>query len=96
MTCLIVDSSERGHGIGRALLDACAVHLRAAGAARIWLVTTNDNLVALRLYQRAGYRLVELRPGAVDDYRRGLKPSIGEIGDHGIPIRDELELEVRL
>ena len=96
VTCLVVDSSQRQRGIGRALLDAATAALHADGVHRVWLVTTNDNLVALRLYQRAGFRLTALVPGAIDEARRTLKPSIGEIGQHGIPIRDELELSREL
>jgi hypothetical protein len=62
----------------------------------VWLVTTNDNLVALRFYQRRGFRLSALRPGAVDEARRRLKPAIPDAGAFGIPLRDELELELRL
>ena len=69
---------------------------RAAGCARLWLVTTNDNLDALGFYQRRGLRLSRSAPGAVDDARRTLKPEIPETGDGDIPIRDELELEMRL
>jgi hypothetical protein len=58
-------------------------------------VTTNDNLGALRFYQRRGLRLVALHVGAVAESRR-LKPSIPEVGHDGIPIRDELELELEL
>ena len=59
-------------------------------------MTTNDNLDALRFYQRRGFRLVALRPGAVDESRVSLKPQIGVSGDFEIPLRDELELELRL
>ena len=31
--------------------------------------------------------------GAVDDSRARLKPEISGLGEHGIPLRDELELE---
>ena len=93
---LAVSSAARGRGVGRALLDAAAVGLRDAGVARVWLVTTNDNLTALALYQKAGYRLVALRTGAIDALRQTIKPSIGEVGEHGIAIRDELELELDL
>ena len=93
---LAVSSAARGRGVGRALLDAAAAALRDAGVARAWLVTTNDNLTALALYQKAGYRLAALRTGAIDALRRTIKPSIGELGEHGIPIRDELELELEL
>jgi hypothetical protein len=54
-------------------------------------VATNDNVEALRFYQRKGFRLRALRAGAVDEARRSLKPTIPETND-GICIRDELEL----
>jgi ribosomal protein S18 acetylase RimI-like enzyme len=82
----------RGVGAGAALVEAVALAARAAGAERLIVMTTNDNLTALRLYQRAGFRLAALRPGAVDEARRR-KPSISHIGEHGIPLRDELDLE---
>ena len=89
---LAVAAEEQGHGVGRALLAAAEETLRGAGVRRAWLVTTNDNLAALALYQKAGWRLEQLRAGAIDELRRGVKPSIPEVGEHGIPIRDELEL----
>ena len=61
---------------------------------RIWLITTNDNTDALRFYQRRGLRLARLHRGAADRSRATLKPTIPEIGDHGIPLHDELELEL--
>jgi GNAT superfamily N-acetyltransferase len=93
---LAVVEDRRAQGVGRALLDAAVAALAAAGVRRAWLVTTNDNLRALALYQKAGWRLAELRPGAVDAMRRTVKPSIPEAGEHGIPIRDELELVKQL
>jgi ribosomal protein S18 acetylase RimI-like enzyme len=78
----------RGAGGGTALVRALAARIPDRP---IWLVTTNDNLDALRFYQREGYRLRTLRAGAVDEARRTLKPEI----PLGIPLRDELEL-VRL
>jgi hypothetical protein len=81
--------------VGSALLDAAAATARAEGCARLRLITTNDNLDALRFYQRRGFRLVALRPGAVD-VARVLKPQIPRTGDFGIAVRDELELEREL
>jgi N-acetylglutamate synthase-like GNAT family acetyltransferase len=83
-------------GIGTAMLAVFVATARAAGARRLWVVTTNDNLDALRFYQRRGFGIVAVHPGAVDAARRTLKPSIAAIGDHGIPLRDELVLERRL
>jgi ribosomal protein S18 acetylase RimI-like enzyme len=59
------------------------------------VLTTNDNVDALRFYQRRGFRLVELRPGAVDAAREVLKPEIPRAGAYGVPLRDELVLEMR-
>jgi len=83
-------------GAGTALLEAAQRAARSAGCARLWLITTNDNLPALGFYQRRGLRLSAVRPGAVDEARRTLKPQIPETGEGNIPIRDEFELEVRL
>jgi len=92
--CEIVtlDALTQGAGIGTALVEAVADAARAAGCRRLWLVTTNDNLDALRFYLRRGFRLVAVHPGAVDRARL-LKPSIPAVGDYGIPMHDELELE---
>jgi GNAT superfamily N-acetyltransferase len=90
-----IDALRPGAGVGRSLLAAVAAAARAAGCGRLLVMTTNDNLVALRFYQRAGFRLLELRPGAVGEARR-LKPSIPLLGAEGIPIRDEIDLVLEL
>lgn len=91
LAVLAVSSGHRRQGIGGALVESVVSAVTEAGAGELWLVTTNDNLDALRLYQRRGFRLSELRPGAVD-VSRTLKPSIPLVGRHGIPLRDELVL----
>jgi ribosomal protein S18 acetylase RimI-like enzyme len=96
ITCLAITPEAHGRGVGRALLEAAHATLRAHPVDRAWLVTTNDNLAALALYQKEGYRLSALRPGAVDHTRRRFKPSIPEVAPNGIPIRDELELTKEL
>jgi ribosomal protein S18 acetylase RimI-like enzyme len=93
---LAVSTEARGQGVGRLLMDGAAAALRESGVRRSWLVTTNDNLAALALYQKAGWRLAALRPGAIDEVRRTIKPAIPDVGEHGIPLRDELELELEL
>jgi GNAT superfamily N-acetyltransferase len=90
-----IDAFPRGTGIGTALMDAAVAEARARGFRRVTLMTTNDNVDALRFYQRRGFRLVALRPGGVAA-SRALKPEIPVTGAHGIPVRDELELEREL
>jgi len=88
-----IAAANSGNGVGTALLAAVVAEARAAGSSRIWLVTTNDNLNALRFYQRRGLRIVGVDPGAVDRARQ-MKPSIPTVAENGIPIRDEIRLEL--
>jgi GNAT superfamily N-acetyltransferase len=85
---------EPGRGIGSALIEAMLEAVRRHETQRVWVMTTNDNLVALRLYQRRGFRIIAVRPGAVDRARATLKPGIPEVAANGIPIRHEIELEI--
>lgn len=91
---IVTINAFTGGGVGAALIEALVADVRGS-AARIRVTTTNDNTRALRFYQRAGFRLTALRPGAVDESRK-IKPQIPELGHDGIPIRDELELEMEL
>jgi GNAT superfamily N-acetyltransferase len=90
-----IDALTEGRGVGTALLCAAVEEARAHGCRRLWLITTNDNLPALAFYVRFGLRLVAVRLDALER-SRALKPEIPATGQHGIPIRDELELELEL
>ena len=81
---------------GSALVEALERLAGEQGWQRLWVLTTNDNVDALRFYQRRGFRLVDLHPGAVDAARDELKPEIPRAGAYGIPLRDELVLEMVL
>jgi GNAT superfamily N-acetyltransferase len=93
--CEIVslDSLRPGIGIGSALIQAVKAAAWKAGCRRLWLTTTNDNLNALRFYQKRGFRLVKIHRDAVERARE-LKPIPATSAD-GISIRDEIELELR-
>lgn len=95
--CEIVslDSQCEGQGIGTRLIEEVASEARRAGCTRLYLSTTNDNLEALKFYQKRGFVLAAIRPGAVDEARK-IKPTISLIGSHGIRLRDEIALEMTL
>ncbi|MQY34471.1 hypothetical protein SRB17_24400 [Streptomyces sp. RB17] len=65
--CEIVtlDSVRQGVGAGTALVDAVVRAARTAGSGRLWPVTTNDTVRALRCYQRYGVDLVAVHRDAV-------------------------------
>jgi GNAT superfamily N-acetyltransferase len=87
-----LDALSLRRGIGTALVEALAALLHDSGHATLRVTTTNDNLDALRFYQRRGFAIVAVRRGAVDEARK-LKPTIPVLGAYRIPLHDELELE---
>ena len=89
---ITLNSFIENQGIGSDLLDKIESFSSSIGCKRIWLITTNDNLNAIRFYQKNGYKLSAFYRNAVEKARQ-LKPEIPSIGLNGIPIRDEIELE---
>jgi ribosomal protein S18 acetylase RimI-like enzyme len=95
--CEIVslDSLCENEGVGTALISAVTEEARGLQCRRVHLTTTNDNLRALGFYQKRGFHLSALRVDAVAEARK-IKPVIPLIGENGIPLRDEIELEMTL
>lgn len=92
---VLLDSWRTGQGIGTALLHAARDLARQRGCTRLFLVTTNDNQPAQAFYQKRGFHQAAVYPNAME-MARILKPEIPEIGLNGIPITDEIELEMAL
>ena len=92
---LTLASLEERQGVGSALIDAVEIIASEQGCRMLSVTTTNDNLHALGFYQRRDFHLAALYPGIVNASRR-VKPTIPEIGDNNIPIRDELHLKINI
>ena len=92
---LTIDSTLEGQQIGTSLMLMAIDEARKEGVRRVWLTANNDNVRMIGFSQRLGFRLVEVRPGAVDQARK-IKPQIPEVGWKGIPIHDEVVLELRV
>jgi N-acetylglutamate synthase-like GNAT family acetyltransferase len=82
-------------GIGSALIDAVKNIAVKKGCQRLWLITTNDNTKALRFWQKRSFKISAIHVNAIERSRK-IKPEIPLTGNDGIPIRDEIELEMRL
>ena len=95
MEILSLDSLHEHRGIGTALLDQVIGTAKEIGAERIKLITTNDNLPALRFYQKRGFDMVRIYRNALEQARK-IKPEIPLIGMDGIPLKHEIELEMLL
>lgn len=89
---ITLNSLKEKIGIGTALIQAVCNIASLNHCSKVWLMTTNDNLNAIRFYQKHGFRLSAIHPGAVLEARK-LKPSIPLMGEDGIPILDEIEME---
>jgi len=81
----------QGRGAARGLIAAVTKMTRAEGAGRIIITTTNDDLPALALYQRLGFVITQVLVGKMLEHHGGVKP-----GFAGIPVRDEIQMELRL
>lgn len=90
-----LDSIEESRGIGTKLVQEVEKVALKKGCKQVILITTNDNLNALKFYQKRGYHLTKVLPNAVEKART-YKPEIPLIGYDGIPIRDEIKLQKTL
>jgi len=90
-----IDSLKPNKGIGGMLVKEVISFAKSKNLKRVWLITANDNLNALKFYQKKGFHLVKIYPNAIAESRK-IKPQIPEIGENGIPLRDEIELEIVL
>jgi ribosomal protein S18 acetylase RimI-like enzyme len=89
---VLIESFEENKGIGSLLLKEIENVAVESCIKRLWLVTTNDNINAIRFYLKEGYVFRRIERNAIDEYRKK-KPGIPIIGNYGIPIIDELEFE---
>lgn len=90
-----LDSLLENQGIGGKLVETVICEARERGVSKIVLITTNDNINAMKFYQKRGFDMAHLFRNAMDVSRK-LKPEIPLIGENSIPLRHEIEFELFL
>jgi N-acetylglutamate synthase-like GNAT family acetyltransferase len=64
-----VNAVKPGVGAGRAMLEGLRRRAEAAGASRVWLITTDANDGAIGFYEHLGMRRVRLHRRFIDVVR---------------------------
>jgi len=90
---MAIESVTPNNGVGSALINAVAVRAKNENCKRVYVNTSNDNTHALRFYQRSGFMMCAVKWNEFD-YLRTIKPTIPLVGDDGIPLKHEIELEL--
>lgn len=93
---ITLNSIVRKKGIGTALIKRLKKEAKKLNCKRLWLTVTNDNVDAMRFYQKRGFYMKAVYPNAITFARNKLKPEIPMIGEYGILMRDEIEMEIPL
>jgi ribosomal protein S18 acetylase RimI-like enzyme len=92
---VVLEVFDKFKGLGTALINQLRDIAKKNNCTKLHLMTTNDNMDALRFYQRRGFHICGIHINSIEISRR-MKPAIGMTGDHGIPLRDEIDLEMLL
>lgn len=90
-----LDSLQENQGIGSKLVDAVIHEAKDRKLQKVVLITTNDNINAIRFYQKRGFDMARLFHNALDISKK-IKPEIPLIGENSIPLRHEIEFELSI
>jgi len=90
-----INSTLTARGIGSMMLRSLEDEAAQQGCKRIWAITTNDNLLAFRFYQKRGYVMKAVHENSLEKLRQS-KPSIPLVGFDGMMMLSEVEMEKRL
>ena len=92
---ITLNSLIREKGIGTSLVEAVKETAERNTCKSISVTTTNDNREAIDFYKKRGFEISAIHRGAVEHDRK-IKPSIPLKSKEGIPIKDEIEMEMTI
>jgi ribosomal protein S18 acetylase RimI-like enzyme len=91
---VFLETFIQNKGIGTEIIEKIKEIAIKNNCKRIWLITTNENIDALRFYQRRGFHFSNIYINALEESRK-INPEIPK-EENGIEIRDEIEFEIKL
>jgi ribosomal protein S18 acetylase RimI-like enzyme len=90
---VLLETFKQNTGIGTKIIEKIKETAKQNKCKRLWLVTSNDNINALKFYQKRGFVFKNIYINEMENARK-LKPEIPLLGNYGIPIKDEIEFEM--
>jgi N-acetylglutamate synthase-like GNAT family acetyltransferase len=91
---VLLETFVQNKGIGTKIIENIKEIAKIKNCNRVWLITTNENINAIKFYQKRGFRISNIYINALEEARK-INPEIPLIGD-GIEIRDEIEFEIKI
>ena len=91
---VLLETFIQNKGIGTKIIEKIKETAKTNNRKRIWLITTNSNINALRFYQKRGFHFSNIYINAMEESRK-IKPEIPK-EENGIEIRDEIEFELKI
>ena len=92
---VLLETFAQNKGIGTRIIERIIEIAKENKYKKIWLVTTNSNINAIKFYQKKGFDISNIYINAMDEARK-IKPEIPKMTDNGIKIKDEIEFEIIL
>ena len=92
---VLLETFDKNKGIGTKIIEKLTGIAKENKCNRIWLVTTNSNIDAIKFYQKRGFDISNIYINAMEEARK-IKPEIPEMADNGIKIKDEIEFEIKI
>lgn len=81
----------QGLGGGKMLLEAAKDKAVVENRKAVLISASNDDLPAIYLYQKNGFRIYDVKSDVIDEHHFGF-----QIGFAGIPCRDEIRLRLEV
>lgn len=89
---LSLDSLIENKGIGTELIEWVINIVCNNNINKIKVITTNDNIDAIKFYQKRGFDMIKIYHNAIEESRK-LKPTNPLLGNYDIPIKHEIEFQ---
>jgi GNAT superfamily N-acetyltransferase len=91
---ILLETFIQNKGIGTRIIERIKEIAKTKFCKRIWLITSNENINAIKFYQKRGLHISNIYLNAMEEARK-LKPEIPKFSNR-IEIRDEIEFEIKI